>query len=720
MQNPSQTYLTDNPIESKSFDRFDRWSFAERIAHTIGQREDTGGLVVAIYGEWGDGKTSALNMMEKELKGYDDIIVTRFNPWYFQSEAMLVKGFFDHLAEVMDKSIPTVGEKVAGFVKKYGGMLAMVAGNVVVRGVGLNIDPGAIQDAASDAAKELGLEELHKRIQAILKKSEKRLVVLIDDIDRLDKAEIHQMFKLVRLTGNFERVTYVLAFDEKMVAAALREKYAAGKGDSGMKFIEKIVQVPLHLPPAYKEPLLKAIFAEIQRTLDIEEIELIERDASSIGYEFQTSLGYALRTPRQVKRYANAIMFALPVLKEEVCISDLLLIEAIRVFYPDLYELIRDNYEAFLSGESTLGTRDKDRTSVLVQITKDIEGEGCQRAIKHLVGQLFPRAEGHGSYGDEWEKIWAGEKRICSRAYFRRYFTYGVPQGDISDIDFNAFVTEVHRTSGKKEIADLVGTFVKKYGPHSFIEKLPLTEGSLSNEVAKKIALGIAGHGSQFNDNGDIFSSDFSRAVTFIARTHLRLPQVTDRDAFATEIIAAAKSLPFAVEEFLFMSQEEKKTPEAQHSMSETEQERLGKTLAERIAKQSNKTPPHTLKHGAGRLIWHWNRYGKLGEAKAYFKKRLTKKPGEVGDFLSCFVGTAYSADGRHKSDLRGNEYDAVTALIDADDLVKIIKKSHFAKHIDTEKVYFNRTLSDAQRMVNQFMSIHKDKGAKKLTEAAS
>src|SRR5437879_2700106 len=103
MKKRPQTYLVDKPIDNKSSDRFDRWSFADRIAHTIGQRTDTGGLVMAIYGKWGDGKTSTLNLMEKALANYDNIIVKRFNPWYFQSHSDLITGFFDLLAESIGK-----------------------------------------------------------------------------------------------------------------------------------------------------------------------------------------------------------------------------------------------------------------------------------------------------------------------------------------------------------------------------------------------------------------------------------------------------------------------------------------------------------------------------------------------------------------------------------------------------------------------------------------
>src|SRR5436853_7746307 len=92
------------------------------------------------------------------------------------------------------------------------------------------------------------IDALKSRFENALANSSKRIVVMMDDIDRLDKAEIHTVFRLVKLLGDFPNTTYVLFFDEKRVAEALGEKYVGVAG--GKSFLEKIIQVPLSLPPA--------------------------------------------------------------------------------------------------------------------------------------------------------------------------------------------------------------------------------------------------------------------------------------------------------------------------------------------------------------------------------------------------------------------------------------------------------------------------------------
>jgi predicted KAP-like P-loop ATPase len=85
-------YSGDYPIQNPTEDKFNRWPFAKRIADTLRDREDPSCIVLGIYGAWGEGKTSVLNIIEAELEKSEKVVVVRFNPWYFSSEAVLIKG----------------------------------------------------------------------------------------------------------------------------------------------------------------------------------------------------------------------------------------------------------------------------------------------------------------------------------------------------------------------------------------------------------------------------------------------------------------------------------------------------------------------------------------------------------------------------------------------------------------------------------------------------
>ena len=202
--------------------------------------------------------------------------------------------------------------------------------------------------AASTIGEKLSnveLDELKIRVGKILVESGKRVIVFIDDIDRLDRGEVHAILKLIKLSASFQNTAYVLAFDDDMVAASLGERYGAGDIAAGRSFIEKIIQITLHLPDAEPADLRQLAFEGVDEVLSTNSVTLSEDQVEAFVRHFEQGILPALRTPRQVKRYINAIRFAVPLLKGEVHVVDQLLLEALRTVYPDLYLAIRSNQD---------------------------------------------------------------------------------------------------------------------------------------------------------------------------------------------------------------------------------------------------------------------------------------------------------------------------------------------------------------------------------------
>jgi predicted KAP-like P-loop ATPase len=433
-QPSAEHFVSDEPITGAAEDRFNRAPFAIRIADTIARRPDIASLVVGVFGPWGDGKTSVLKLMEEELKRHDNVVVLRFNPWHFQSEEQLIRGFFATLAEGLDQELNTAQEKIGKILKDYGSLLSL--GSFAMAGGAIQLRPGDAAKGLGEALSNVGLDKLRLRIDSILAASGKRVVVLVDDIDRLDRAETHSMFKLVKLSAGFNHTAYVLAFDDEVVAAALGERYGAGGQQAGRAFLEKIIQVPLHLPPVDEVALRQVAFEGVQAAVDMAGIQVTQPDADAFMRHFVDGLERKLTTPRVAKLYTNALMFALPLLKGEVNTMNLMLIEGIRVLYPALYAAIRDNPSLFLAGQERALHGMELAPNRLDEVV-DAALPGCtpgdREAIRtRLLKPLFPRT-GNAIYGHEWDAEWARAQKICSEAYFKRYFTYCVPDGDIAD-----------------------------------------------------------------------------------------------------------------------------------------------------------------------------------------------------------------------------------------------------------------------------------------------
>lgn len=710
---PQESYWADHPITTRQQDRFNRWPFAERIADTIGRRGDPSSLVLGVYGAWGDGKTSVLRLMEEALRGYPDIIIIRFNPWHFQSEAQLIRGFFETLADGLGRSLPTKLEELGRILAQYGSILSM-ASISLFQGVA-QITPGAGLREFGETVSTVELDELRRRLERILREDGKRLVVFIDDIDRLDRQEIQATFKLVKLSAGFERTVYVLAFDDEMVADALGGQYGRGGPDAGRSFLEKIVQVPLHLPPADQLSLRELAFEGVNASLKLSGIELTEGQAQAFVHHFVDGLERRLVTPRQAKRYANGLAFALPILKGEVHPVDQMLLEGIRLFYPKLYIAIRENPDAFLKVGREGSTDETNRKRVRDIIDEELEGLDAleQAAAKDLLQVMFPRLKGvfgNTFYRSDWDERWAREQRICSDEYFQRYFRYSVPPRDIPDQAIAAFL-EKAADSDEGTLGGILREYAGRNAGPRLIAKLRLCEDSVDPGTARRLAIAVARNASALPREETLFGFDstFSQAAILVMKLVRRLPLGPEREDLARQLIQDADPTTFAFECFRWLRSDENE-PESERLLPIAFEQELGTLLAGRIRELATTQPPYFADpRGSPALLWAWSKYGPEGEARAYLEARFAADPSETVKFLMTYVPTAWGADSGlpRKSDFGRDGYDAVARLVNPETVFGHLWRLYGAE-LETAEYRRGRDFPLEERVAHQFAHIHR------------
>jgi hypothetical protein len=702
-------YSSDKPIERVAEDRFNRWPFAKRIAETLAMRTDPSSVVVGVYAPWGDGKTSVLRLMEIALESHEDIIPVRFNPWYFRSQEKLTEGFFRTLAQKAGKSLTHKSEELGEALKKYGSLLSLAS---------VSVAGGIVQVGAADTVTGLGnalstveLDQLKERLEKILEESKKRIVVMIDDIDRLDQDEIHAIFKLVKLSAGFNHISYVLALDDEMVAGALGKRYGDGRSQAGRSFLEKIVQVPLHVPAADEIELRKLTLEGVDAALKLSDIELSQEQADTFVRHFVDGLEERLLTPRQGKLYANALAFALPILKGEVHTVDHMLIEGIRLFYPKLYNIIRDNPRFFLEEDRSGRRSDTDKKRINALIDEALKETGVadpERIKDRLIKSLFPRAIGNVSYGSDWDKIWAKEQRIASSEYFKRYFQYSVPSGDVPDIAAETFLKEIGGKSDA-EVDEILKSFSSRNGVASFIKKLRVKETEIDPEIAPRLALAFARSGALVPRERQLFSDwSFSQAAILIAQLVRRLPEEASREDLAREIIKKSEPLPFAFEALRWF-RKSKDENNSERIVSESVEKELGELLASRIKQTAAEAPLYkTYGKDAPRLFWTWNEYGNHEEVEIYLKEKFNNNPEEIYDFLDTYVGTSWGMENGlpSRSEFERENYNAVARLISPGVLMEKIKMK-FGKEIDHPQFHQPKDAAISRQLAHQFTVCH-------------
>jgi hypothetical protein len=718
------TYISDAALDNPDDDKFDRKAFAKRIAETVGSKIDPSSIVIGIYGPWGDGKTTVLNFVEKSLGEFESVICFRFNPWRFEDETVLLRTFFESLAQLLKRRLSNNKEEIGKLLCKYGGLLSSG-----MKAIGSAIETSGVEMSASpvgelgDAVANLGalwsgtpLDELRLRIDEILRVEKKRIVVLMDDIDRLDKSEIHAVLRLVKLTADFKYTAYIMAFDHEMVSAAIGDRYTSdptGPSAAGASFLEKIVQVPLYLPPIPESALVSFCYECVNEALAESRVELTTAEGEMFVTHFQRAAANRLGTPRVAKRYANALAFSLAMLRGEVHLGELMLVEAMRLFYPELYKATRSNKDLVLGigrfARSMHNGKEREQsiTGLIDRGTKDLSDEQRGQA-RGLLQTLFPRTS-DTTYDSDWEEQWSREKRIAARDYFERYFTYSITSTDVSDKDVQAFV-EGAPTLSREQAAERLASLLNPKNAGAVVAKLRQFEKTASPEQATVLARAMSDAAGSLPvlESGDIFTTPFSQAAVFVTNMLRRVPDEPQRRAEGSAIVMQSPSLRFACEVMRFSIAYEKGRSgvfslEDEKTIKERLASRLLAHLAESVEPIYLAEPTHALTY-LQFLEW----FGNGKQARQYLRDALTSRPESVFEFLRITAPQAWSGTTGLPVEVEflREQYNLVAKLVDATTVADILRDK-FGSALDKPEFRSNQGRDRNEALAREFMVVH-------------
>ncbi|MDH6307010.1 putative KAP-like P-loop ATPase [Parabacteroides sp. PF5-5] len=680
-------FHADKPASIESEDKFQRYNFARRIAETIAQKQNCDGIIIGIYGAWGEGKTSVLNFIDSELSKVNDVICLKFNPWRYSDENSLLISFFNVLTIALDKNLSTGKEKVGEIIKKYSRLLKfdipIIGGNI-----------GEAADSIGSVMAEIDVEDLKKRVEQIIIDSNKKLVIFIDDIDRLDKYEIHSIFRLVKLTADFYNTTYILSFDEEVVSKSIGERYGTGDLESGKNFLEKIIQVPLTIPKAQPEALRDYCFEMINGIYKVYNIELPEGEGRRFVSLFTTSLLNKFDTPRMVVRYTNSLSFSIPLLAGEANMVDLMIIEAIKIVYPYIYKFIRENPVYFIP--SHLLNRDDEKKKELVK--KEIDNlctnfsNKEKESIIELLTELFPLLETaykNISYPDWKITGWYKNKRIASQKYFNRYFTYSVIKGEISDISFEQLVSNLS-TMSEREIIDDIKLLIQNSSADNFIYKLRNVEADLHWDIAKKLVKILVVNTELFplNPQNYLFESQSPKGqlAIFIYQVIKKHNNPDEQLSFSKEIINESIPLEFTFDIVRWLNPKEE---EPNNIFTKEIFQEIWEILLKRILKEADeKDIFEAFPEESYMICKFWEGFGR-DEFNKYMHKLIDENPQKSIFLLRTYLPRfrAMGDDEYRDGDFNEKTYKYLVSILDKDYIVDAIFKVYPKAELEKQEV---------------------------------
>jgi predicted KAP-like P-loop ATPase len=450
--------LGDRPISSESDDILGFAQFADALAKSLTEMAPDEGIVISLEGPWGTGKTSAIQLTERRLlvrelarekdipietlanrnwpeiqKEWDDLIETRrthvirFNPWNFSGHENLVRAFFYEVGATLggNGALANAAKRIADYLPAVGtfagAAASLAAGAIPIASVAATAGRAAGEGAQRLLGTNQSLERAKHALAIQLRQSNKRIIVIIDDLDRLLPSEMRAMFSLVKSLGDLPNVLYVLSFDREVVSSVL----SIGPEPIESHFLEKIVQVQLRLPPPWKAEVRTLLFKRIDEIVG----DVAPNDQNRWRLAFYRTIDPYINSPRDVVRFRNTLQVIWPNIAGDVDLTDLMILTTLQLFEPTVYHQILGSIEE-LSGEASSWENDADFASKF----EPCEARDAETS-KQALASLFPRLgrgwKIHSWDGSSYLKM-REHRRLCTSEYYRNYFLFGIDPDRLS------------------------------------------------------------------------------------------------------------------------------------------------------------------------------------------------------------------------------------------------------------------------------------------------
>lgn len=402
-------------------DLFGYGNLARRVKDYILDPKNPTSGTIGINGVFGIGKSSFLDLLIRELNG-KGVKVIHFTPWRASS-----KSFLSQLVDQLVRS--ELGEEgaIVSALEEYESLLSEVK---IPAGIGKLFRAKRIGSENSESnAKQL--------VSQLLSKHKQRCLVIVDDLDRLMPAEIVEVLKLLRNTADFDRITYVLAYDKVLVEESLRREQPVGT-----EFLDKFIEAELVLPVIDISRLIDLCFSKLQELMPESTATFSE---ASFRMEVTHQLAHHIETPRQAKRLALTTKLTYSTLATDIHLPDALVLQSLRLRYPKVVASIARHSSRFFDIGSHAQdpnptyhlsrTQGNDKSTLQIFIESHRESLGLSEAqsvealnsIAALFnGNRFPRDAHYYS--------------ICYPRNFKRYFALELSDGTLPRKEYERIV----------------------------------------------------------------------------------------------------------------------------------------------------------------------------------------------------------------------------------------------------------------------------------------
>lgn len=404
---PSQLSEFRIDEEAVNVDLLNRNNIVKKIQNAIFNHIGSKSQLISITGKWGCGKTTVLNLALNEKEKFKDFIFCKFDPWNYEDYRSTFVGLYKNIISTLN--LGNVNESIINGIENLAN--EFLEDNKF----------GFLSNLLFLNSKTISVKRV---IDSYLINNEKRLVIIIDNMDRVTYEKFVFLINTIEDLCKLHNITFVCLYDNKVAEDYLEKAYL------GKNYLDKIVNIEIKIDnPSDTDiidignKILNNIFAKY-----LPEEKLFSDSYSSSGL---TKLLGSINNLRELVKILNDFIVTYDDMKKIVNPIDYLTVIYLKIYFPKLYELIRNNAKFFVATDSAyLDAKSfPDLTNEFNKIKESFfetnfsEGKEFY-SQRELVSALFPHAlEKYYAPSKSDEKKYNVERRAASGKHFASYFS---------------------------------------------------------------------------------------------------------------------------------------------------------------------------------------------------------------------------------------------------------------------------------------------------------
>lgn len=411
-----------------SYDLLDRQSVINQLYNTIINCYPSRTFTIGLNGQWGSGKTTIINNVLKLIKDNNIeglFVIVRFDPWKYNDERAMLKGLIEQIMINID-----LNPEIEDLDRLVNSIIDVVFSD------SKNSFKSILNSGIKNIQSKIKVENI---INNYLLKHGKRMMLIIDNLDRIDSNKIKFMLKIISTTLNLKNTINLLLYDDSIIQKEL-DKYFGTDG-LNVKYMDKIVQLKIDVPEIDSNKI-EGLKNAISNNLMYDNEPIIQKELLS---------KLIFNDIRELKRFINNTLSSLTssnILLTDNYVdnsntldflnhNDLINLEFIRSKNPKLYYDIWENKNFYISDDrkydTDLYTLDYNRLNKSAkEYFEQLFSSDTNKKFLDILTLLFPNVrkykEGQdifNSHYNDKEQYKRGviENRIYNTRYFDLYFT---------------------------------------------------------------------------------------------------------------------------------------------------------------------------------------------------------------------------------------------------------------------------------------------------------